>query len=407
MFDCNAEGYRLVCASWKKYWHGPSRTFLIHDNSQGAYDNSGHITLWPIAVNVQALVDAYRIFPKEAGPMMEMALSSFSHYYNPQYRAYNASFSFPGNKDIYYDDNAQVASCFLSAYEVTQDKQWLDKAVEVCEFLMTGLYPESSKYGGGVRWHVSKEGANSISTSESGVAVMRLAKFVANNERYVEFGKKCAEFIFTRVQCSDKLIGDGLEDDGHNGFKPNNTKWTYNQGVPLSLCCALYLATNDKKYFEWANELANVVTDHNTAIFDRDTQNMDARYYRDQTYFYHLLAEGLADFMLHFSTLASTQLKEQITHEMRRTIQYIGEYMKYPDDGLYFQTFELFRLDPVHYDMFRKLTGENKQYQPAAAEREKADDNVPIDERKMSTCFMGTGSAARIFFQTARVVPSV
>lgn len=407
MIDCNAEGYRLVRASWQRFWDGKATSYKIHDKSGGAYDGDGHITVWPIAVNVQALIDAYRIFPKEVEPMMNMGLDSFHHYYNPQYKAYSASFSFPGNKDLYYDDNAQVASCFLSAYEVTQNRKWLDKAVEVVEFLMTGLYSPSSKYGGGVRWHVSKEGANSISTSESGLAAMRLARFVQNNERYIEFGKKCAQFIFTKVRCNDKLIGDGLEDDPNGGLKPNESKWTYNQGVPISLCCALYLATRDEQYYNWAAELAHVVTDHNTAIFDRDTRNMDARYYRDQTCFYQLLAEGLADFMLHFGAKAPESLKRQIIHEMGRTGQYVATYLRNPADGLYFQTFELFRLDREHYEQFKQLTGENKDYQPSGSERESAKDKVPIEDRKMITSFMGCGAAARIFFQTARVVPQL
>jgi hypothetical protein len=383
------------------FWDPKQLSYHNSNNSEGSY-SEGRYVLWPVSVFNQAIADAARIYPKEISPMLAPAFRAYDHYYSKEYHAYCASYDFNGNRDIYYDDNAQVASSFLSAYEVTGDRIYLDKGVENVHFLMGGQQQD-----GGVRWHIAKEGCNTCTTAECGIAAMRLARFVQNNQVYIQFAKKCCDWIFNKVQADDKLICDGLESDGHGGLKRNDTKWTYNQGTPLTLCSLLYAFTKEEIYFERAHELALAVTDHNTAIFDRDTLNMDARYYRDHTYFYQLLAEGLADYLLFFESKSPPETGNQIKGELMHTIKYVYEYLRDPTDQLYYQSFEIFRISKDHWERFKQLTGEGKEYQPSGAERETADDSVPMDNRKLVKCLMGTASAARIFFQTARVHPVV
>lgn len=383
------------------FWNDQQGAYINSNNSEGSY-SEGRYVLWPVAVFNQAIVDGARIYPREIQPILAPAFQAYDHYYSKEYHAYCASYDFNGNQDIYYDDNAQVASSFLTAYEVTGCREYLDKGIENVHFLMGGQQKD-----GGVRWHIAKEGCNTCSTAECGIAAMRLAKFAINNQMYIEFARRCCDWIFNNVQAEDKLICDGLESDGHGGLKRNDTKWTYNQGTPLTLCSLLYAFTKDEAYFARAEELALAVTDHNTAIFDRDTLNMDARHYRDHTYFYQLLAEGLADFLLFFEGKAKPETVSQIKGELLHTIKYVHEYLRDPSDGLYFQSFEVYRISKEHWEQFKTLTGENKQYQPSGAEREKADERIPLDQRKLVKSLMGTAASARVFFQTARVHPII
>lgn len=399
----NFEGYNILKRSWQLFWDDKKNRFHNSNNSDGSYGHEGVYTVWPVAVMVQSIVDAARIYPDEVIPLMERALKSFDAYYSPQYHAYCASHNFNGNSDIYYDDNAQVASCFLTAYEVTQKREYLDKAVENVNFLMTGM-----RHGqfGGVRWHMEKQGSNACTTAEVGVAAMRLARFVTPNDAYVQAGKYCIDWVYETLQDpGDKLICDGMEPDGKGGMKQNKTKWTYNQGTTLTLSCMVYFATGDEKYKQKAEELAFAVTDHNTAIFDRDTPRMEARYYRDYTYFYHLLAEGLADFMLYFDGKSPQKVTDQVKGELFHHLEYMWKYIRDPEDGLYWQSLELFRINERTYEQFKELTGEGKKYEPRACEREHT--KAPIEERKMVKSLISCGGAARIFFQSARVHPKV
>ncbi|CAN6650844.1 hypothetical protein TRVA0_024S01992 [Trichomonascus vanleenenianus] len=404
--DLNQEGYGIVRRAWQMFWNDREGRFVNPNNSDGTYGSEHIYVVWPVSVMLQSIVDAARIYPKEISPMIKPAFASLERYYNPEFHGYNASHHFNGNKDLYYDDNAQVASAYLTAFEVTHDSYFLQRGLDVVNFLLTGV--EEKKYGGGIKWHIDKRGSNTIAAAESGIACMRLAQFLPpeQGKRYIDHAQFCCDWIFNNVQDDDKLICDGLEIDREGGgTKRNQTKWTYNQGTSITLCCHLSVATGDNKYVDWATELALAVTDHNTAIFDRDTLRMDARYYRDSTSFYHHLAEGLADYLLFLGKVADEKVVNQIKGELLHTIKYVYTYLRDPKDGLYWQNFELFRINRELYEKFKELTGENKEYQPSAAEREHTD--ADIDDRPMAKCLMGCGCAGRIFFQTARVHQTV
>lgn len=406
--QANKEGYDILRATWKLFWNHDANNFLNKNKSEGSYDESGKYTVWPLSVACQAIVDAARIYPEEIKPMLGPAFSVLDKYYSAKHQAYCASEFFDGNEDIYYDDNAQVASALITAYEVTGDSQYLEKGTKNVEFLMTG-YDASGKPGG-VRWHYGKKGSNACTTAECALAALRLAKHVKKDTKpYIEFAANCCHWLFDKLQDpEDKLICDGLEpcDDEQTEYKRNGTKWTYNQGTPMSLCCMLYSFTKDEVYKGKAEELAAAVTNRETAIFDRDTQNMEARHYRDSVYFYQLLAEGFADFMLYLGDKSPQDLVEKVKTETHHTLEYVYKYLRDPKDGLYFSTFELYKINEHTYEAFKHLTGENKEYQPTGGEREQRDD-IPVEKRPHTKSLISCAAAARIFFQSARLFPTI
>jgi predicted alpha-1,6-mannanase (GH76 family) len=390
----------VVTKGLKLFFHSHKPEFLNHGKAGGAYDGAGHLTIWPVAVFVQSVIDSARVFPDTKNTVVP-ACRAFYPYYSPDYRMYCASVNFSGNRDIYYDDNAQVASCFITGYEVTGDRELLGRAVELVNSLMGGQ--DRGRYGG-VRWHMEKQGSNTCTTAEVGVACARLARLVQNNQNYVQFAQMCHQWIFERVQDKgDKLICDGLEPDGDH-FKLNDAKWTYNQGTPLTLSALLYNITGNKAYYESAKELVLAVTDHNTAIFDRDTPRMETRQYRDSTAFYQLLAEGFADYLLFFGQFEDPKVAERIVNQVKDTLHYVWKYMRDPHDGLYFNTFSIWKIDQRRRDAFQELTGENKTFEPDSGEREQGDG--PVEKRPFAKTLMGCGAAARVFFQSARLVPT-
>lgn len=401
--DTNKEAYDILRNTWLLFWSKDHNMFLNRNKSEGSYDDSGKYTVWPLSVMLQAIVDGTRIYPNEIGPMIQPAFASLEKYWSEKHHAYCASEYFDGNEDIYFDDNAQVASALITAYEVTGNKDYLDKGYKNVKFLMTGY--DKSGSPGGVRWHLGKKGSNTCTTAEAALAALRLAKFVKHDAKeLVEFASACCKWIFEKLRDpEDGLICDGLEP--HDGeYKRNGTKWTYNQGTPISLCCLLYSFTQDEHYKKCAEDLAMAVTNRETAIFDRDTQDRGARYYRDSVYFYQLLAEGFADFMLYFADKSPREVVDRVQNETLHTLQYVHNFIRDPEDGLSFQTFELFRINKRTYDAFKNLTGEDKQYEPSGGEREKRDD-IPVEERSHTKSLISCAATARIFFQSARIFP--
>lgn len=415
--DANLEGYNTLLKTWHLFYNERKHNFLNKNKSEGSYDDSGKYTVWPLAVYLQALVDGCRIYPKELIPYLGPAFKVLEKYYTPKYRAYCASEYFNGNDDVYYDDNAQVASAFITAYEVTGDTNYLMKGDEVVRFLLTGYLNTAP---GGVRWHVGKDGSNTCTTAESGLAAIRLVKFIPQNQQNVQgfrnqliqYAISCCRWIFDKLQDpEDHLICDGLEPvkDDHGkiiDYKRNHCKWTYNQGTPLSLCAILYYVTRDDWYKEQAEKLADAATDRNRELFDRTPELESARFYHDSVYFYQLLAEGFADFILYFEGRSPEPLVQRVKDESLRNMHYVYTYLYDPNDKLYFQTYELFRIDKPHYDQYLELTqGKGaRNYEPGDGEREKVD-GVPVEKRKLTKSLIACGAVARIFFQSARLNP--
>lgn len=339
--------------------------------------------LWSLAIAIQALIDAARISKQYIG-LISQAMNSFQQYYNPERRAYTASPYFPGNNDMYYDDNAQVCKCFITAYEVTQNRQYLDRAVQLMDFLFTGKYNEF----GGVRWHVEKAGSNTCSTAEVGLVSAYIARYIQPNQAYIDYAAYCYDWIFNRMQDSNKLISDGLE-PYMNSYKRNDMKWTYNQGTPLTLCAYLYALTGDERYYHSAHDLAVAVTDTNNEIFDRDPPNPAHRFYRDSLKFYQLLCAGFSDYLLFFVN-RDKGVDASIVNSLGRHLSYIHHNLRYPGQKpMYAGCLEMFRIDEAHAQRYRQVAGVNRAYEYDS-------------EAKPS--IMTMASAARVYLQTARVI---
>lgn len=345
--------------------------------------------------------------------MLIPCLRQIELYYSKKWRAYCASENFDGNNDVYYDDNAQVASALVGAWEVTGDKQWLQKAKVNVEFLIGGWQDGSRGQGGGagtggVRWHVEKSGCNACTTAECALAALRLARHsVPDRPRYTDFAVKCCRWIIDTLQDpKDFLICDGLEPvSGQPGkYQRNGAKWTYNQGTTLSLCSMLYGITGQDYYKQRAQEIASAVTNRHTEIFDRGVPNLANRYYHDSVYFYQLLAEGFADFVLYFEGKSPQDLIERVKAETLHHLSYVFHFLKDPRDGLYFQTLELWKIDERTYDAYKNLFGGKHPYEPSGGERVHVK-NVPVEKRAFTKSLIGSGGASRIFFQSARLFP--
>lgn len=404
------EGCKVMQLTLDTFWDQNQQTFINKNKSDGSYDEkSGKYTLWAVAVAAQAIVDAARVNPEQFGPMIEPIFKVFDRYYTTEFGgSYCASENYDGNKDVYYDDNAQVASAFITGYEITGNMEYLEKSIAVFHFLETG-WGKELPYG--VRWHVDKPGSNVCSTAECGIAAMRISKHIKTpivKKVMVSFATNCAKWVFDWCQDKegDKLIFDGAKSDGKGWFVRDKAKWTYNQGTPLTLCCLLYKETKGSWFKEKAAELASAVTDRNTAIFDRDTANLEARYYRDSLFFYHLLAEGFADFVECFSSSCFPELIQRVRDEAVRELKYIYKYLRDPDCNLYFQNFELFRISEKLQKEYVKLTGTDKKFEPSSKEREHSDnDSISLKDRPLTHSLISCSAASRVFLQTMRISP--
>lgn len=388
--DPNIEGFKIVTSISQIFWDSRNREY--RNGSGGADSFEGGFMVWPAAVATQAVVDAARINGNYVG-MMRETLECMDRYFSNSTKGFSPTF---GGDEFYCDDSAQAVICYIDAYEVTQDKRYLDRAVDGLRFLMGN----TDKHQGGVLWKMNNPGCNTVSTAECGMAAAKAAKFISNNDQYIKFGYYCFDFLFNTM-LDDGLMADGLEgDDG----KMNHTKWTYNQGTPLTLCAHMYDLTKDDRFYKAAHDLAKKATDTNCELFDRDTGDHKVRYYRDGLKFYQLLVAGLADYLQYFGG-RDQDLDNQIVDVVNRHLFYVFKFMALPQsEGLYHGNLLIYSIDEPRREIFNKMTGEHKGEGEGFDGSEYRDGNT---NNGLAPNLMNLGSAARVFFQSARVVPHV
>mmetsp|Transcript_7723 Transcript_7723/g.7653 ORF Transcript_7723/g.7653 Transcript_7723/m.7653 type:complete len:290 (+) Transcript_7723:268-1137(+) len=287
----------------------------------------------------------------------------------------------------------------ITAYEVTGNKKYLDQGRELVRFLMGGWNNNpDAKTKGGMKWHLTNAYLNACTTGETAKACLQISKFIPNEANiYVDFAAKCIVWQIKVLRCKDDgLIMDGIQD---TATEVNNTKYSYNTGTTLSAASLLYSITKEKKWKDIADDLAKAAINRNVFFYDRDYSN-DKRYWRDASYFVQLLIEGLADYLLYIGGEAPEGLPQRIEEEIKRHLIMFYEYMRDPKDGLYIQSFEPHLTYRDVYDSkYKKEFGERKGW--SLKNEDKDGDGNP------QKCLIGCASAARVFFQGARVTPKI
>lgn len=389
----NLEGYYVTRAMWLKFYNSLKGNFVAPKKCNGCY-NDDRFVVWAVSVAVQAVVDGARIYP-ELVPLIAPAIDTFARYKNNHVHGYSAAENSGTDEDIYYDDDAQVASAMITAYEVTGDRKFLDLGRELVRFLMSGWHPKI----GGVKWHVTKTYVNACTTAEVAKACLQISQFIPSEaEVYVDFAARCIDWqIKTLQDKGNNCIMDGIQPDT---MKIERGELSYNTGTTLSCAAHLYRITKDNKWRDIADDLARAAVSCDSPFYDRDYPR-ELRYWNNSSYWTQLLAEGVADYLLYMGSDANEDIAKDIHKEAERHLKMFYKYSKDPQDGLYIQSFEPHRTFKETYDKYYKEEFGGKKEQGLKDEdKEKGTENP-------EKCLMGLGSAARVFFQLARVCPKL
>lgn len=392
------EGYYVVRNFWNLYFNPRERKFTNCGPRGDCHYSHELFVLWAVAVAVQAVVDGARLYP-ELKQQIPDAIAIFQRYKNDKVKGYCACENNGGDdRDIYYDDDAQVCLAMLSAFEVTGDKRYLDQGRELTLFLMGGWNDDpKAKTKGGMKWHITKPYLNACTTAEVAKCCLQIARHIPNEAKsYIDFAARAIDWQLKVLQDpGDKLIRDGVQADSD---KVDDMKWLYNTGTTLSCCSMLFAATGDKHWQDRANELATAATDPNVFFYDRDYP-MELRYWRDPSKFNQLLIEGLADYLL--LAKPSQEMNERVTNEVARHLKMFYTYSRDERDGLYIESFEPNTTFPWVYDNVYKKQYAGHEKGPGM----KGEDHD--DHGHVTKSIMGAGLAARVFFQGARVCPQL
>ena len=152
--------------------------------------------------------------------------------------------------DRFYDDNDWIGIDLTELYNLTGNKKYLEESENIWKFIESGI---DHNLGGGIYWCEQKKySKNTCSNAPAAVFALRLFK-ATNDSSYLSSAIDLYEWTQTNLRdSSDGLYFDNKKLNGRIG----RTKYAYNSGQMLEAASILYVYTNNIKYLQDANEIA-------------------------------------------------------------------------------------------------------------------------------------------------------
>lgn len=221
-----------LCRVEMGFWNPDEQRYSLYAD---AFSPSAH--LWDTGIVLAAYAAWAKLDQTMAMAKIDLWLLSHEDYW---LEAGPVSGYNPGpdstKVDRYYDDNAWVALALMEAYEHTQHGRYLDQALKVHYFVMSG---EDDKLGGGIYWHETKQTKNTCSNANTAVTAYKLYR-ATKDHRFRAQGDRILEWI-EKLRAPNGLYWDHIQLDG----KIEKTLWSYNAALPIRAWLERYRITDD------------------------------------------------------------------------------------------------------------------------------------------------------------------
>lgn len=245
--------------------------------------------LWPYSAMVSGCVSLYKTSgEKKYKKLMDRQIKpGLDRYWDntrlPEcYQSYPA---FAGKNDRYYDDNDWVAIDFCDYYVATKNKEYLNKAIALHDYIYSGW---SDDLGGGIYWcEQKKTSKNTCSNAPATVLCMKLYN-ITKDPKYLEQAKETYRWTRDNLRDpSDFVYWDNVNLKGKIGY----AKYTYNSGQMIQAGVLLYQATGDKQYLTEAQQTARGTHQH--FLKPQPTVRGEMLFYPSSPWFNVILFRGL------------------------------------------------------------------------------------------------------------------
>lgn len=208
--------------------------------------------LWPFSGMTSAINVLYKIDPKKYKASLKNLIEAQKLYRDTirkpvGYQAYPPQFE---KSDRYYDDNGLVGIDYIEAYENTKDANYLKRAKEVFEFILSGW---NNDLEGGVTW---LEGVHDQkpACSNGKATVLALKIYEQTHDKYyLDWGLKFYNWMHSHIRAEENIYWNDMKTADRSILK---TAWTYNTGTMLQAAVSLYKITGKKEYLVEAQSLA-------------------------------------------------------------------------------------------------------------------------------------------------------
>jgi predicted alpha-1,6-mannanase (GH76 family) len=174
----------------------------------------------------------------------------------------------------FYDDENWMALALLRAFDVTGKQAYLTRAESLFTDIMTTADDTSccGTVKGGLWW--DRPHTQKATASNAGAVVTAVRLFQRTNKApYLAFAKRVWKFWDDNmVDRTTHAVSDHVNAPGGEVVK---YKFTYNEGIMIGACLALYDATHEKPYLDEAHAIAaymvaseTIATPEGRVLFD-------------------------------------------------------------------------------------------------------------------------------------------
>lgn len=143
-----AEAERLTKATIAAFYDLVTNTLRPPVPTSESVGTQGY-TFWTSLVAWQAVIEAAKVAPKAWKDQIGTYYGALEPYFDRSGNAYCAWKYFPANDDHFYDDNTWAEIACMEAYEVTNDRRYRERAIDIFDNFVKGGWDERS---GGLRW---------------------------------------------------------------------------------------------------------------------------------------------------------------------------------------------------------------------------------------------------------------
>lgn len=245
-----------------------SETYPVNPNRRVDYLAEGTVQkqnqevsfLWPFSGVLSGVVTLYNVTgeQKYLDILEKKLLLGLGKYFDTsrQPEGYQSYPVFAGYSDRFYDDNVWLALDFCTLYAVTQNEKYLDKALEIYEFIYSGW---DDKLNGGIYWcEQKKTSKNACSNAPAAVLGAKMYQ-LTQDEKYLS--QAIETYNWTKSNLMDP-VDFVYWDNVSLNCNIDKRKYTYNSGQMIEAGVLLYQITNDKKYLTDAQKTASGAYEH-------------------------------------------------------------------------------------------------------------------------------------------------
>ena len=221
--------------------------------------------------------------------------------------------TFAGHSDRFYDDNVWLALDFCKLYGSTENQGYLNKAVEIFDFIYSGW---DDNLGGGIYWCEQNRNSKNTCSNAPGAVLAAKLYLLTDDGKYLQHAVDT--YHWTKVNLldpEDHVYWDNISLQG----TADKRKYSYNSGQMVEAGVLLYQITGDETYLADAKKTASGSFSFFTKIVE--TPNGQQRFYSDSPWFNTVMLRGL-------KALHAVDGNDEYIATMRSNIHYAWDNLR-------------------------------------------------------------------------------